>query len=212
MNKANLIFSNWFQISIERKKSNNVFLVISSHNLFNQLHQTFRNFFHPHPHPIPLHLSCNTFNVLLSLSLSDMFHIALAIHGRVPRSETVRRIRYVFFVRDCRNRSDRLTIAIQNWYISNFIRFSKWTVWTYNDTHISLIVNLINYVDKCSIIYSKLHYALSVSFLQIWNRVLFLDAIILTLPVKKLILFVPYIIGSNPINLTHINITLSVIN
>lgn len=40
-----------------------------------------------------------------------MFHIALAIHGRVPRSETVRRIRYVFFVRDCRNRSDRLTIA-----------------------------------------------------------------------------------------------------
>lgn len=27
-----------------------------------------------------------------------MFHIALAIHGRVPRSETVRRIRYVFFL------------------------------------------------------------------------------------------------------------------
>lgn len=41
-----------------------------------------------------------------------MFHIALAIHGRVPRSETVRRIRYMyFFVRFCRNRSDRLTIA-----------------------------------------------------------------------------------------------------
>lgn len=76
---------------MKEKKSNKRFSRDFVSQLVQLIARIIKEILPPHPPPPP-----PPFNVLLSLSLSDMFHIALAIHGRVPRSETVRRIRCVF--------------------------------------------------------------------------------------------------------------------